>query len=367
MWSGESIRLPNVCHALKRVSVDRLSIVHVCSIDFVSPFSAFNQMAYSSSIPNRMDRKLADSFRLFEQIFVENDSADEDEDNKVRLEENAATKDTKMKIFHPEAFAPLNKEVGSALEKSMKDSSSKTDKNERRSSRPSTSKSVGQRPETAMSSMSGTSAYTAEGRKKALTVHAAEEVRVLVWTTEHVMILYIISLFSSCDESSGSSTYIRGSCLHVILFELIHQQIVDMDYSPVRFKLSDGFQQHPVVWNISQEAEEMLRDLFFNKFITVLRAMSQDLTVSIFFQITDAGKTLLKHVPEGLLSDCHRVLYETLPDGSLAEILHVGVAYILYSHSKFFLTSFVLGKIASRTADDSFFRCVEADSNCFGS
>jgi hypothetical protein len=280
-------------------------------------------MAYSSSIPNRMDRKLAEDFRLFEQIFVENDSADEEEDSIVRLKENAQSKETKMRIFHPESFAPLNKEVGSALEKSMKDSSEKSQSNNRRTSRPPTAKSGDQRPQTAMSSMSGTSAHTEGGRKKALTVHAAEEVRVLVWTTEHVMILYIISLFSSCDESSGSSTWIRGSCLHVILFELIHQQIVDMDYSPVRFKLSDGFQQHPVVWNISQEAEEMLRDLFFNKFITVLRAMSDDLTICIFFQITQSGSTLLKHVPEGLLSDCHRVLYETLPDGSLSDILHV--------------------------------------------
>jgi hypothetical protein len=280
-------------------------------------------MAYSSSIPNRMDRKLAEDFRLFEQIFVENDSADDEEDNNFRLETNAKTKDTKMKIFHPTAFAPLSKEIGSALEKSMRDSEEKANLSNRRTSRPPTSKSVGQRPETAMSSVSGTSTHTAGGRQKALTVHAAEEVRVLVWTTEHVMILYLISLFSTFDESSGSSTWIRGSCLHVILFELIHQQIVDMDYSPVRFKLSDGFQQHPIVWNISQEAEEMLRDLFFNKFVTVLRAMSQDLTISIFFQITEAGSTLLKHVPEGLLSDCHRVVYETLPDGSLSDLLHV--------------------------------------------
>ena len=280
-------------------------------------------MAYSSSIPNRMDRKLADDFRLFEQIFVDNDSADDEEDNLVRLKENAKTKDTKMRIFHPKAFAPLSKEIGSVLEKSKKDSMEKEEGTNRRSSRPTTSKSADQRPETAKSSVSGTSTHTAGGRQKALTVHAAEEVRVLVWTTEHVMILYLISLFSTFDESSGSSTWIRGSCLHVILFELIHQQIVDMDYSPVRFKLSDGIQQHPTVWNISQEAEEMLRDLFYNKFITVLRAMSQDLTISIFFQITESGCTLLKHVPEGLLSDCHRVLYETLPDGSLSDLLHV--------------------------------------------
>jgi hypothetical protein len=282
-----------------------------------------NQMAYSSSIPNRMDRKLADDFRLFEQIFVDNDSADEEEESNARFNENAKNKDTKMRIFHPTAFAPLSKDIGSVLEKSKKESEEKSNKNNRHTSRPTTSKSAGQRPETAMSSVSGTSTHTAGGRQKALTVHAAEEVRVLVWTTEHVMILYLISLFSTFDESSGSSTWVRGACLHVIIFELIHQQIVDMDYSPVRFKLSDGFQQHPIVWNISQEAEEMLRDLFYNKFITVLRAMSADLTISIFFQITEAGCTLLKHVPEGLLSDCHRVLYETLPDGSLSDILHV--------------------------------------------
>ena len=282
--------------------------------------------AYSSSIPNRMDRKLADNFRLFEQIFVENDSADEEEDNRVRLEENAKSKEKKMRIFHPEAFAPLNKETTSNLEKSMKQSASKAgDANSQGNSRPATSKSAHEdrRPATAMSSMSGTTALTEGGRQKALTVHAAEEVRILVWTTEHVMLMYIISLFSSCDESNGASIWIRGSCLHVILFELIRQQIIDMDFSPQRFKMSDGLQQHPTVWNISQEAEEMLRDLFFHKYIQVLRAMSQDLTISIFFQITNLGIDLLKHVPSGLLSDVHRVLYETLPDGSLSNILHV--------------------------------------------
>jgi hypothetical protein len=44
-----------------------------------------------------MDRKLADDFRLFEQILVDNDSADDEEDNLVRLKENAKTKDTKIK------------------------------------------------------------------------------------------------------------------------------------------------------------------------------------------------------------------------------------------------------------------------------
>ena len=280
-------------------------------------------MAYSSSIPNRMDRKLAENFRLFEQIFVENDSADEDDENKIRLEENAKNKEKKMRIFHPEAFAPLNRETVGNLEKSMKASGAKVgDPN----SRPATSKSGNEdrRPATAMSSMSGTSAHTEGGRKKALTVHAAEEIRILVWTTEHVMLMYIISLFSSCDDSDGASIWIRGSCLHVIVFELIQQQIIDMDYSPQRFKMSDGEQQHPIVWNVSQEAEEMLRDLFFHKYIKVLRAMSQDLTISIFFQITDLGLNLLKHVPAGLLSDVHRVVYETLPDGSLSNLLHVG-------------------------------------------
>jgi hypothetical protein len=145
---------------------------------------------------------------------------------------------------------------------------------------------------------------------------------------------------------------------------MINQQIVDMDYSPVRFKLSDGFQQHPVVWNISQEAEEILRDLFYNKFITVLRAMSKDLTISLFFQINEAGSLLLKHVPQGLLSDCHRVLYETLPDGSLSNLLHVrhsehsflaALYFQVYSNSS--------GQTGTSRAENCFVGCIKVSAD----
>ena len=75
------------------------------------------------------------------------------------------------------------------------------------------------------------------------------------WTTEHVLLCRLISLYGRCALKPGEQeTWVRSVALNVLIYECITAGVLDFDYAPVLTDISYRGESKRVWLNLSQEA-----------------------------------------------------------------------------------------------------------------
>jgi len=133
------------------------------------------------------------------------------------------------------------------------------------------------------------------------------------WTTEHVLLCRLISLYGRCALKPGEQeTWVRSTPLNVLIYECISAGVLDFDYSPVLQDVSYRGESKKVWLNLSQEAMAAIDDLRSTGMIRAVRMYTEDYKPSTGFQVSLAGLAMMKAVPQALFDELRHVVY--VPD-----------------------------------------------------
>jgi hypothetical protein len=133
------------------------------------------------------------------------------------------------------------------------------------------------------------------------------------FTTEHVLLCRLISLYGRCALKPGErETWVRSTPLNVLIYECISAGVLDFDYAPVLQDISYRGESKKVWLNFSQEAMAALDDLRLTGMIRTVRMYTEDYKPSMGFQVSLAGLAMMKAVPQALFDELRHVVY--VPD-----------------------------------------------------
>jgi hypothetical protein len=133
------------------------------------------------------------------------------------------------------------------------------------------------------------------------------------WTTEHVLLCRLISLYGRCALKPGEKeTWVRSTALNVLIYECIAAGVLDFDYAPVLSNISYRGESKRVWLNLSQEAAAAIDDLRSTGMIRAVRMYTEDYKPSTAFQVSVAGLGMMKAVPQALFDELRHVVY--VPD-----------------------------------------------------
>lgn len=133
------------------------------------------------------------------------------------------------------------------------------------------------------------------------------------WTTEHVLMCRLISLYGRCALKPGEQeTWVRSTPLAVLIYECISAGVLDFDYAPVLQDISYRGESKKVWLNLSQEALAAIDDLRSTGMIRAVRMYTEDYKPSTCFQVSLAGLGMMKAVPQALFDELRHVVY--VPD-----------------------------------------------------
>jgi hypothetical protein len=160
------------------------------------------------------------------------------------------------------------------------------------------------------------------------------------WTTEHVLLCRLISLYGRCALKPGEQeTWVRSVALNVLIYECITAGVLDFDYAPVLTDISYRGESKRVWLNLSQEAmavythtrahtqhtathaptpppphthTQAIDDLRSTGMIRAVRMYTEDYKASTGFQVSLAGLGMMKAVPQALFDELRHVVY--VPD-----------------------------------------------------
>jgi hypothetical protein len=133
------------------------------------------------------------------------------------------------------------------------------------------------------------------------------------WTTEHILLCRLISLYGRCALKPGDQeTWVRSTPLQVLIYECIAAGVLDFDYAPVLQDISYRGESKKVWLNFSQEAAAAIDDLRSTGMIRAVRMYTEDYKPSTGFQVSLAGLAMMKAVPQALFDELRHVVY--VPD-----------------------------------------------------
>ena len=133
------------------------------------------------------------------------------------------------------------------------------------------------------------------------------------FTTEHVLLCRLISMYGKCALKPGEQeTWVRSTPLNVLIYECIAAGVLDFDYAPVLADISYKGESKKVWLNFSQEALAAIDDLRETNMIRAVRMYTEDYKPSTCFQVSMAGLAMMKAVPPALFDELRHVVY--VPD-----------------------------------------------------
>jgi len=158
------------------------------------------------------------------------------------------------------------------------------------------------------------------------------------WTTEHVLMCRLISLYGRCALKPGESeTWVRSIPLAVLIYECITAGVLDFDYAPCLQEISYKGESKKVWLNISQEAMACIDDLRATGMIRAVRMYTEDYKPSTGFQVSVAGLGMMRAVPQALFDELRHVVYVPDEQNSYKDMVQIAWnpkkdLFVLMSH-----------------------------------
>ena len=106
------------------------------------------------------------------------------------------------------------------------------------------------------------------------------------WSTDLAKLLYMLSRYGKCALTPDDvESWIRQLPLAVLMFEGITAGVLDFDYAPASYLISQGGISRRVWLNISQEGKSAIDDLREKGLLNALKLSSEDFQPITAYQV----------------------------------------------------------------------------------